>query len=438
MAQSTTELIIKTKKIVLEIHDSLRELHISEKHKPIFIAGILLALEDSDFNHNLQTFQTFAEIFAELNLAMRRTLITHKVGQNEIKYAEDFLSFIAQNQKFQSVSLSAPGSIIWHINKIKQEIKPIISNPDYEFDVMGIFYQDFARYSGGDSKSLGIVLTPPHLADFVCAVADVSQSTKVVDLCCGSGAFLVGASSHHARQLFGVELDIELYLLAVTNLIVKHQDASQILYGDCFNPSIKKFLSSQNLDVGLINPPYAQTDYCELEFVDNMLSILKVGGLGVAIVPMSSAIGTKFKDVRKNLMTHHTLKAVFSMPDQIFYPVGVNVCIMIWQAHAPHQTSQPTFFGYYKKDGLVKQKKLGRLDIKNSWSSIKQEWLKLYRNQIARPGLSALQSVTNDDEWLCEAYMQTDYSALTRQDFEKTVRDYVAYLVKNGREPYEA
>ena len=44
-----------------------------------------------------------------------------------------------------------------------------------------------------------------------------------------------------------------------------------------------------------------------------------------------------------------------------------------------------------------------------------------------------MQSVTGDDEWLCEAYMKTDYSKLTEADFQKTINDYLAYLVKNGK-----
>ena len=36
------------------------------------------------------------------------------------------------------------------------------------------------------------------------------------------------------------------------------------------------------------------------------------------------------------------------------------------------------------------------------------------------------------DEWLCEAYMETDYSTLTDADFEKTIRDFLAYKIMTG------
>ncbi|HEC1787871.1 TPA: hypothetical protein R1739_000956 [Campylobacter lari] len=44
-------------------------------------------------------------------------------------------------------------------------------------------------------------------------------------------------------------------------------------------------------------------------------------------------------------------------------------------------------------------------------------------------GLSVLRKVTADDEWLAEAYMETDYSTLTQDDFEKTIRNFLAYKI---------
>ena len=40
--------------------------------------------------------------------------------------------------------------------------------------------------------------------------------------------------------------------------------------------------------------------------------------------------------------------------------------------------------------------------------------------------------ITGNDEWLCEAYMETDYTNLTEHEFQQTVNDYLAYLVKTG------
>jgi type I restriction-modification system DNA methylase subunit len=167
--------------------------------------------------------------------------------------------------------------------------------------------------------------------------------------------------------------------------------------------------------------------------VETMLDILTTGGTGVVVVPMSCAIGTKFKETRQRLFKKHTLRAVFSMPDDIFYSnnASTNVCVMVWEAHKAHDTAHATFFGYYKDDGFVKAKKLGRIDKFNKWRSIEDEWLRLYRERETKEGLSVKKTVDWDGEWLCEAYMETDYSVLTQEDFQETVNNYLAYLIKS-------
>jgi type I restriction-modification system DNA methylase subunit len=215
-------------------------------------------------------------------------------------------------------------------------------------------------------------------------------------------------------------------------MIIRGDGKSNIIFGDCFNKALTDEIKSKNVNVGLINPPYTQTK-SELEFVEHMLDILTTGGTGVVVVPMSCAIGTKFKEVRERLFKKHTLKAVFSMPDDIFYSnnASVNVCVMVWEAHKPHDATKNTFFGYYKDDGFVKAKKLGRIDKFNKWRNIEEEWLRLYRERETREGLSVKKAVGWNDEWLCEAYMETDYSLLSQDDFQETVNNYLAYLVKS-------
>ncbi len=86
--------------------------------------------------------------------------------------------------------------------------------------------------------------------------------------------------------------------------------------------------------MGTLNPPYAQSksdaELHELYFVKQMLECLSQGSIGIAIVPMSCAIAPN--PVRYELMKHHTLEAVMSMPPELFYPVGVVTCVMVWTA----------------------------------------------------------------------------------------------------------
>lgn len=433
----------------IDMHNYLREIKVTEAHKPIFIAGILIALNDEDFSKTYSSLTSYKLIMQNIQTAIENVLTSSDIKSSRINYIKQVFKILQDNTKFAEIPLGHSKSITWYIEQLELKIKPMMDYADSTVDALGVFYHEFIKYSGGDGSGLGIVLTPQHLTEFMCDLANVNKNSKVVDICCGSGSFLVTAMSKMFKQanpeeikkirkdgLYGVEFDDGLYTLAIANMIIRKDGKSNIYKGDCFNEQITKELKAKNINIGLINPPYSQKDKEELEFVEHLLDILSVGGVGVVVVPMSCAIGTKFKATRERLFKKHTLKAVFSMPDDIFYPTGTNVCVMVWEAHTPHDDKIETFFGYCKDDGFVKRKKLGRIDAYNKWQVIEQEWLKLYRKKDIVAGMSAMQCVTYKDEWLCEAYMKTDYSTLTQADFQQTVNDYLAYLVKIG-EVYE-
>jgi hypothetical protein len=433
----------------IEMHDCLREIKVVEAHKPIFIAGILIALNDKDFAKNYSKLTSFKTVMDNIQSAIKSELEKSKIKSDRAAYINQVFATLKSNTKFAAIQLGEKKSIMWYIELLEIQIKPMMDASDSTIDALGVFYHEFIKYSGGDGSGLGIVLTPQHLTEFMCDVAGVNKNSTVVDICCGSASFLVTAMSKmfkdanpqemaviRQKRLYGVEFDDGLYTLAIANMIIRQDGKSNIYKGDCFDATIVKELKAKKINIGLINPPYSQTDKSELEFVEQLLNILSVGGVGAVVVPMSCAIGTKFGEVRERLFKKHTLKAVFSMPDDIFYPTGTNPCVMVWEAHKPHDPEKKTFFGYCKDDGFVKAKKLGRIDKHGRWEKIKNEWLDLYHNLEVKNGLSATKSVSWEDEWLCEAYMETDYSALTQDDFQRTVNDYLAYLVKTG-EVYE-
>lgn len=429
----------------IDMHEYLREIKMTERHKPIFIAGLLMALSDEDFSKSYINLPSFRSVITNIQTAIDSVLRDSGIKTNRINYIKSAFGNLLDNSKFAAIPLGNKKSIVWYIEELEMKIKPMMDHADSTIDALGVFYHEFIKYSGGDGSGLGIILTPQHLTEFMCDLAGVNKNSRVVDICCGSGSFLVTAMSKMFKEanpeeverirqdgLYGVEFDDELYTLAVANMIIRKDGKSNIEHGDCFKKEIVRKLKSKNINIGLFNPPYSQTDMVELEFVEHLLDILTVDGTGVVVVPMSCAIGTKFKDVRKRLFKKHTLDAVFSMPDDIFYPTGTNVCVMVWKAHRPHDSSRETFFGYCKDDGFVKRKKLGRIDAYGKWSDIERQWLALYQNRDIIDGLSARYCVTADDEWLCEAYMKTDYSKLTQADFQQTINDYLAYLVKCG------
>jgi hypothetical protein len=105
---------------------------------------------------------------------------------------------------------------------------------------------------------------------------------------------------------------------------------------------------------------------------------------------------------------------------------------MVFTAHKPHPANKESFLGYYKDDGFVIRKGKGRIDALLRWEGIKRKWVTLFINRQEEPKLSIKQIVTAKDEWCAEAYMETDYSTLSKQDFIDEVKRYAAFKVMNS------
>jgi type I restriction enzyme M protein len=236
--------------------------------------------------------------------------------------------------------------------------------------------------------------------------------------------------------LIGIEQQPNMYALSASNMILRGDGKANLYQGSCFDDAIIKEVTSRQADVGMINPPYSQKGegLHELDFVYNMLNCLKEGGTGIAIVPVNCAITPH--PMKETILEEHTLEAVMSMPDDLFHPVGVITCIMVFKAHTPHNTNpyHKTWFGYWKNDGFEKTKHLGRTDLKNKWEDIREEWLESYFMKKEIPGSSILQKVNAQDEWCVEAYMETDYSNLTEDDFMEHMKKYLLFRKLNGSE----
>ena len=172
-------------------------------------------------------------------------------------------------------------------------------------DIMGEFYTTFLRFTKGNAKEKGIVLTPKHITELFCDIAqyylgkEFDENSKILDICCGTGAFLISAlakirkniqaekisETEKARRytvaqgnsLIGVERDPSMYALAYANMRF-HGDGKSNLFNcsslliDSYAPaddSGKTYLNDEkiplykalnsfgDIDVALINPPYS-------------------------------------------------------------------------------------------------------------------------------------------------------------------------------------
>ena len=218
-------------------------------------------------------------------------------------------------------------------------------------------------------------------------IANLNKNSIVVDTCAGTGGFLISAMMDMCKKannedeqnkikkdgLVGVENQPKMFALSASNMILRGDGKANLYQGSCFDKKIISQVKKHKPTVGMINPPYAQKgkDLHELNYVAQMLEVLVDGGIGIAIVPMSSAIKPHY--MKEELMSKHTLKAVMSMPNELFSPVSCVSCIMVWEAKVPHDSNSyyKTWFGYWKEDGFTKVKNKGRIDSKRVWTRIK-------------------------------------------------------------------
>lgn len=429
-----------------------------------------------------------------------------------------------------------------------------------EIDVMGEFYTTFLRFTKGNAKEKGIVLTPKHITDLFCDIAEYyldskfNEKTKIIDICCGTGSFLISAlnrikqniksdnQSEEIKQkryetaqknsLIGVERDASMYALSYANMRF-HGDGKSNLFNcsslliDSFAPvddSGKTYIDNAkvplhealkdfgDIDVGLINPPYSldkkdnssvreypivqeineledknkkiykkikdiktkkkeiseeeiklltkealynkdlirqkqeefdksglrevaiQKGQDELDFVASMLHYLKVGGIGIAIVPMSCA-GNSGSKLRAELLKYHTLLACMTMPPQLFFDshVGAATCIMVFKAHVPHNSSKSVFFGIWKEDGFSVIPHNGRKDT-GLWEKIRKEWIDQIDGSAEKNDVVWVKhKINNNGEALPEAYVKTDFGKISDELFKGVVRNYSLYKYMDSK-----
>lgn len=430
-----------------ELHNFMRDhAKLTESEKPLLVSGTLIALKNKAFAKSYDAYKP-----EELQREWMR-VIKEEFKKAEIPNSKEYsmtqpYSSIAVHPNLGKAQKKFPKGVLFELIKMLDEkVWPFIS-VYHDFDVVGQFYGEFLKYTGGDKKALGIVLTPRHTTELFSLIANVQKDSKVLDICAGTGGFLISAMHQMFKKaetkedkekikkegLIGVENQPQMYALAASNMILRGDGKANLHQGSCFDEAITKEVKKHKCTVGVLNPPYSQSDedLHELVFVKHMLDCLDKNGIGIAIVPMSCAISPHPK--REELLKFHTLDAVMSMPTDLFYPVGTVPCIMVFKAHIPHETSnKKTWFGYWKDDGFIKTKHKGRIDQYNKWEAIRDHWVETYRNREDIPGECIKQYVTAQDEWCAEAYMETDYSQLTKDIFEETVKNYMLFKLNNG------
>lgn len=441
-----------------ELHEHLRNYgQLGDSEKPLVVSALLLALSEESFSIGSLTGDTLKtdgeKIFDALSTHMSRVKVQPEV--KKIKVLDQFALIKNRqllNQKDERLKIEVSKNTYLEKTPLKffaeyinkNILSSVITNTTE--DVLGRFYGEFIRYSGGDGQTLGVVLTPKHITELFSELIDLKPSDKIFDPCCGTGGFLIAGmhkmlseASEDQRdiikkdQIHGIEIREDMFAIATTNMILRGDGKSNLINDDFLRRSSTE-LRTNEYTVGFINPPYSQAKVkdtahlSEISFIKHLLDSLKEGGRCVAIVPQSTMVGKTKEDklVKKRILESHTLEGVITLNKNTFYGIGTNPCIAVFTAHKSHSEKKYCKFINYEDDGFVVSKHIGLVETeraKEKKAHLINCWL---HDAPAESKFMVKTTIEPEDEWLHSFYYFNDEIPKC-VDFEKTIGDYLTF-----------
>lgn len=455
--EKTTAEILKD---AATLHEYLWKGGLTTEQKPLVVSGIMLALreiEHGTFSINSLVGDTVKtdgqKIYEAIKSNLQRANVTPDTKRD--KLLSQF-SCIKDTIKINEVDATLGKTLLKHYTEFLYN--SIFKNIRYKSsaeDFIGRFYGEFMSYSGGDGQSLGIILTPKHITELFCELADLQPDDRVFDPCCGTAGFLIAAMHNMLRktndenqrrhikrdQLFGIEMQPYMFTIATTNMILRG-DGKSNLHNDDFLKQNPAQLQLKGCTVGMMNPPYSQGNkqaptLYEINFTEHLLDSLAEGARAIVIIPQSAVTGKSNdeKNIKANILKHHTLEGVITLNKDTFYGVGTNPCIAVFTAHVPHSKDHLCKFINFEDDGYEVSKHVG-LEETASAKDKRQHLLDVWFDRIeADTKFCVKTTIEAEDEWLHSFYYFND-EIPTEKDFENTMADYLTFefnMITHGR-----
>lgn len=456
--EKTTAGILKDAR---ELHEDLRNYgSIQDKDKPLIVSGILLALREMEYKgFSIESLtgdevNTDGEkIYKAIEDNLKRARVSPDVKKDKLLsqflIIKDTKAINEKNEYLEKTPLRHYTEFLY--KNIYKNIKYIHSAEDY----LGRFYGEFMSYSGGDGQNLGIVLTPKHITELFCELADLKPTDSILDPCCGTAGFLIAAMHNmlqktsnktqqkniRANQLHGLELQPYMFTIATTNMILRGDGKSNLDQEDFLKQNPAQ-LQLKGCNKGFMNPPYSMgtkenSSLYEINFTEYLLQSITAGGKVVVIVPQSSMTGKTKEEqsIKANILKYHTLEGVITLNKNTFYGVGTNPCIAVFTVGIPHNKEIIVKFINFENDGFEVQKHRGLVETLEATDK-KQHLLDVWFDRIeAETKFCVNTTVEVDDEWLHSFYYFND-EIPTQADFEKTIGDYLTFefsMIMQGR-----
>ena len=458
--------LISLEKKAKELNKLMNDNAITVGNRIIYVSGCLLACEDglkiSDLKGETVGKKTDGKLIYQAieNSLMKKPWIDED-KRNMMLSQFNMLNVDGDNdtpRKSRCKQLNIKDDI--SVNKeifayIKKNIFDTIHDQSH-IDSMGNLYSEFLKYAISDGKANGIVLTPPYVTRLMCQLIGVSYDDRVLDLCLGSAGFLVSAMATmiedatekiadsnklkeeikkiKAERLLGAELDLKMWTLACSNMILRSDGSSKIKKGDAFElvkeDDFQKFKPTKVL----LNPPFSYTEN-GMPFALEALKLMEKGGL-LAIIIQDSAGTGKAISTNKKILENNTLLASIKMPNDLFQPsAGVQTSIYIFKAGYSHDVKNKVKFIDFSDDGYKRTgrglRKVGDPDKKY------RDVLDVFKYSDNTKGIDIVEGyiTLSGKDWNYDQHRIIDTTP-TEEDFLKTVGDFLEFeisMVLSGR-----
>ena len=176
-----------------ELHEFMRDhAKLTESEKPLMVSGTLIALINIPFVKSYEEYKP-DELQKEWLRIIKREIEKADIPNSKKTNMTQPYSTIAVHPELGKSTKKYPKGVLNKlIRMLNEKVYPFIKYY-HDYDVVGQFYGEFLKYTGGDKKALGIVLTPRHITEIFSLIANVKKDSKVLDICAGTGGFLISA-----------------------------------------------------------------------------------------------------------------------------------------------------------------------------------------------------------------------------------------------------
>lgn len=262
----------------------------------------------------------------------RRMIIPYEyfVHKENIKYVIDLVETIQKNDydlydtMFSlCLNLLKKNNIdkpITQTKRIKIEMLLNFSLPENEDDILGIVYQLLS--TEGEKNKKGAYYTPRQIVEKMTSNTIVKQNEKILDPCCGTGAFLCKIKTENPENLYGCDIDEISVMIAKTNILIKYKNYDFVPNIFCMDYLENSF--TKKFDYIITNPPWGAMEkkhYFKLIpeiksgesfsfFILNAMKEIKKNGKIIFLLP-SSFLNIKIhSDIRKYIIENSNIEYI--------------------------------------------------------------------------------------------------------------------------------